>query len=80
MVGQANRYLIMLIFVLTLFLLNSSFVFSMYLLYFTAFRAEEAVSYVGKTPLLLKTPLLQGERVAVTNLVGDIPKEEVKKF
>ena len=45
---------------------------------FTAFQAEQVVSYQGKTLLPLKTPLLHGERVAVTKLARDTPKEEVR--
>ena len=48
--------------------------------HYRAFRAEEAVSFVGKTLLPLKTPPLQGERVAAMSLAGDTPKEEVNKF
>ena len=44
---------------------------------FTAFQAEQVVSYQGKTLLPLKTPPLHGERVAVMNLTGDILKKEV---
>ena len=45
---------------------------------FTAFQTEGVVSFVGKTLLRPKTPPLQEERVAVTNLAGDTPRKEVK--